>query len=136
MGRSRTAGRRAWSINALSSQQWLELMLGFAGERESGCVDSCNDLAHDVDSGCPTWFADATEASTAWFACRDELLAGAPGVRPAGWWRWEARRQRPPTSEQYSVLAEMGVLEPWEVAAMRARDALADTATEPVSSGV
>ncbi len=124
MPRRTLAGNRSYTVAKLSSDQFWELVLGFSGACGSGCVDSCNDLAHDTDGGCPTHFRGAGEAAIAWFACRDELLPGAPGVRPAGWWRWEARRQRPPTSEQYAVLAEMGVLEPWEVAAVRAREAL------------
>ncbi len=124
MPRALRSGKQAYTAKSLSHGQLWELLLGFAGQRDEGCTASCNDLAHDTDSGCPTWFADATEAATAWFACRDELLPGAPGVRPAGWWRWEARRPRPGTGDQRAVLEEMGELESWETAALNARSAL------------
>ena len=125
MGRRAKKSRAAWTFDSLSHGQLWELLLGFSGQREEGCTASCHELRHDEESGCSTWFTDATEAAQAWFSVRDDLMAGhAPGVRPAGWWRWEARRPRPSTSEQYAVLAEMGELQPWEVAAMRAREAL------------
>lgn len=86
-------------------------------------MPSCHDLAHDRDAGCPTWFRDGAEASTAWFVLREELLTSSqPGVRPAGWWRWEANRPRP--KDQRAVLQEMGELQPWEVAALKARAAV------------
>jgi hypothetical protein len=125
MGRRAKKSRAAWTFDSLSHGQLWELVLGFTGESDDGCVASCNDLKHDEGNGCPTWFADASEASQAWFSVRDELMAGhGPGVRPAGWWRWEARRPRPSTSEQYTALAEIGELQPWEIAAMRAHEAL------------
>lgn len=123
MPRRRRAGKAAYTVDSLTHGELWELVLGFSGQQEAGCVPSCHDLRCDRDGGCPTHFLDGSEARVAWWSLREELLAAAqPGVRPAGWWRWEQNRPRP--RDQRAVLEEMGELQPWEVAALRAREAI------------
>jgi hypothetical protein len=61
------------------------------------------------------------ELEAAWWRFRDELLADChPGSRPWGWWIFEAREKPPPGSVEQAVrLAQLGELQPAEIARLR-----------------
>jgi hypothetical protein len=68
-------------------------------------------------------FHTDAERRDAWFRYRDELMQNCkPGVRPSGWWSYEAPFPRPlDSSDAKRLLYEAGLLSDEEIAAVTKR---------------
>jgi hypothetical protein len=83
--KTRGGARRAWT----TEQRW-ELAFAWGGQH-AGCIIEVGEWTPCDGIGCWSAFTDEADRELAWWQLRDELLDGRnPGVRPPGFWVYEA----------------------------------------------